>query len=99
MSSGVSASLSSRCLHVVGSSLGEMRYHYVAGTSGWDFNKVMSTNFWSHDDGSLDTDGKALRNLSVLRHKTITKLLAGEEEKNLLKKLGSLILIYRECVV
>ena len=90
---GVSASLCSCFLHVEGRSLGEMWYHYVTGASDRDFNEVMSTYFWSHDDEGFDTDSKTLRNFSVTRCKTITDLLAAGEEKKLLEKSGCLIFL------
>lgn len=82
MSSGVSASLSSCCLYVEGRSLGEMKYHYVAGASNRDFSKVININFWFHDGYDMDekTLAGTLRNLSVNRCKGITKLFAGQSE-------------------
>lgn len=95
MSSEVSAPLSSCCLCVEGRSLGEMRCQYAISTSGWDFDKVMITNFWSHGDEGLDTDGKGMRNLSEVTFKTITDLLTGEEEK----KLHSLIFLETHSLI
>lgn len=61
MGSEVSPSMSSYSLHMEGRSLGEMRYHCVAGASDRNLNKVLIFRFWSHDSGDLDTDEKPLR--------------------------------------